>query len=112
MPSQDVQADLIARPAGGLFNRWQHREPVCANIQRVLADALVNPGFCVRLLSCPAEAIKAYELTSAERHALATIRATTLYEFAAAVEAWRLAQIAGAGDDQRNSVDVLLSATA
>jgi len=109
MRSTDVQTHPISGAASGsLLSRWQHREPVCVNVQRVLADALVNPGFRARLLSCPAEAIADYDLTSAERRMLASVRATTLPEFAAAVEAWRSTRAATV--EEPESTEMLASA--
>jgi hypothetical protein len=118
MPAQGVQTSFVARPAdGSLLSRWQRREPVCPNVQRVLADALVNPDFCAQLLCCPEAAIAEYDLTAAEQRALAGIRATTLQEFAAAVETWRLRQAAGGvanhvADTHHEGDDARMSATA
>lgn len=114
---QDIQQHGRARPvarstSASVFNRWQHHEPLCPNVQRILADALVNQRFCQALLACPAQAIELYVLTAEERRVLSGIRVTTLQDFAAAVEAWRLTQTVNDRSEPQAGVDELLSATA
>ena len=63
--------------------------------QAVFGAAIVDVTFRSALLDCPAKAIEGFDLTNEEFRALTSIRASTIQQFAAKFERWRLAKAVG-----------------
>jgi hypothetical protein len=57
-------------------------------LSAVLVNALLDEGFCQSLLHAPDKALTDFELTADELHALSSIRASTIEEFADGMARW------------------------
>ncbi|MDO8670377.1 MAG: Os1348 family NHLP clan protein [Dehalococcoidia bacterium] len=66
-----------------------------SSAQSVFGMAIVDAAFRNSLLDCPAKAIAGFDLTKDEFVTLAAIRASTLQQFTANFEQWRLANSVG-----------------
>jgi hypothetical protein len=59
-----------------------------SQLSAVLVNALADEHFCHRLLAEPSKALTRFDLSPAERDALASIRASSIEEFAAGMVNW------------------------
>ena len=57
-------------------------------LSAVLVNALSDEYFCQNLLDAPDEALTRFDLSADEVHALSSIRANTIEEFAAGMVTW------------------------
>jgi hypothetical protein len=59
-----------------------------SQLSAVLVNALADEHFCHSLLTAPDQALTRFDLSPDELHALSSIRASTIEEFAAGMVSW------------------------
>ena len=59
-----------------------------SQLSAVLVNALADENFCQSLLATPSQALNRFDLSPDELHALSSIRASTIEEFAAGMVVW------------------------